>query len=388
MFSINSLGVISVDTSELKTDVENAYKNALGNTLNLDVSTPQGQLIQSDIEQLQGVQDEMLTLVNSFSVLYAIDEALDRAGAFFGYYRKVNTYTIVQGLLYGDEGTVIDMGSLVSNGIYEFELLESVVIPASGEILGNFQCTTAGNITCLANTLTTIVSTKTGWDSVNNEISGINGVDEESDNTFRQRITANNLNILGKGMLGAIIDNVAQITGVTSVVGRENFENTPQTIDGVYMKAHSLFLTVLGGTSSEIAEILNKFKTTGTAMNGDVIITYFDTNVDYAFNYVIYRPTFVNMSAEITYSANYYTPVDIEDLIKETLLSYIVDNPFTIGKTISGNDLANAFDDFNYMSLLSLKVKITGEATYEDYIGFTLQEIAVLDISNIEIVEV
>ena len=84
IFSVTPQGVITVDTSSIKGDFQEAYKGALGANLNLDDSTVQGQFIITDTKMLTTAQGEVVNIANSFSVYYATGPALDVAAAFFG----------------------------------------------------------------------------------------------------------------------------------------------------------------------------------------------------------------------------------------------------------------------------------------------------------------
>ena len=386
LFNVTELGVITVDTSAIKSDIETAYKDALGAELNTDTYTPQGQLIQNDTNNLVYVMDEVTAVANMFSVYYATGASLDTAAAYFGYYRKYGVPTVVLATLGGIQGTVIPQGSLVSNGENDFATLYEVTIPAGGSVDVEVQCTEGGAIPCLAGTLTTVVTTISGWDTVTNAHDGIQGFATETDNEFRNRITANWLNIRGKTILGAIIDNIAQLTNVISVVGRENPATTTQVIDGITMLAHSIFICVYGGSNNEIAEVLGKEKTIGAATNGDVIASFYDETVDYTYNYYIKRPDVLELAVQIEYEENQYTPADVQSRISDTVLAWIANNPFKIGQTISGNMLAESLAGFNFINLLSFKVKLATDVSYSDYITLSLEEIGVLSEGNINYV--
>lgn len=388
LFTVNEFGVISVDTSEVLADFQEAYKGALGANLNLNTGSPQGQLIANDVKNVTYVQEQMILMANSFSVFYATGQALDAAAGFWGYTRKQGTPTVVTATLTGAAGTIIPAGSLASDGTNQYQLLNTLTIPASGNINGQFQGTKAGAIPCLAGSLTTIVSVVQGWDSVSNASDGVVGWETENDNVFRQRITANWLNIRATSILGAIIDNIAQLDGVISVVGRENDTKVEQTIDGVLMKPNSIFLSVLGGMDSDIAKVLTVKKTLGAATNGNTQVTIYDTAVEFPYTYNIFRPNVQDIKVQIEYSANYDTPADVETKIVNTIMSYIAKNPFMIGQAISGNDLSMALTGFPFADILSVKVAKASDADYSDYITTTIEQIAVLSQANVNVVRV
>lgn len=388
LFSVNELGVITVDTSVIRADVEQAYKKALGSDLDVSSGTAQGQLIDYDMKALNLTQESLLKVANSFLPFYAVGDELDRSAAVFGYMRKLNQPTVVVCTLTGAAGTIIPAGSLVSDGTYQFAALDNTTLPSTGSINAQFASTTSGAIQVLPGTVTTIVTNISGWDTVTNNYAGATGYATETDNAFKQRITANWLNIRAIGLLGAIVDNIAQLDGVLSVVGRENAKSITQVVDGVTMERNSIYLCVLGGNGNDIATCLGRVKTLGAGTVGDTVVGYYDPNADYTFYYKIRRPDVVDLSVQINYERNLYTPADITDKIKNQLLSYIAENGFKIGQTISGNMLAQAFDDFPYMDLLSVKVNVSGETGYLDYLSLSIEQVAALSADNIATNEV
>lgn len=388
LFSVSPLGVITVDMSEIENDVVNAWKQALGQDLNTDAGTPQGQLIIQDVQNLSYVQDEYLKLANSFSVYYAEGDALDRAGAFFGYYRKFGVATVVSVTLTGTAETVVPSGTAFSNGENEFDLTEDAEIGANGTVTAQAQCTESGAIPCLAGTLTTISTPVSGLDSVTNPTDGIKGYATETDNEFRNRITANWLNARAKALLPSIIDRVAALPNVHSVVGRENYAPYQQVIDGVTMERNSIYLCVLGGNGSDIAEVLTQTKTLGAGTNGGTMVSFYEPSIEYHYNYLIERPAYTPIKVQIEYKTNAFTTADVASTAKETLISFVTSNPFKVGQTVAGNALANAFDDFPYFDLLSLKVALASSETFTDYVGITIEQVAVLSSDDITISEV
>ena len=388
LFNVNSNGVITVDYDDIKTSFEEAFKSSLGNDLNLDVSTPQGQLIQVHTQVVNEIQTDVVLLANSFNPYTAEGDALDNTGAFFGYYRKASQPTVVIGNVTGLSGTVIPAGSKVSNGEYEFESLNDTTIKPNGTADIEFQCTTSGAIPCVAGTLTNIVTTIQGWDTVTNTTGGVVGYDVESDNEFRNRITANWLNIRAISVLGAVIDKVAQLDGVVSVIGRENPKSSTQVIDGLTLLPHSIWLTVLGGRDEDIAKALTIKKTLGCNTNGNTTIVYTDPVVDYNYTYQIQRPTVVPVYLQVNYLKNNYTPIDVEDKIKNLIIEYINQNPLKIGQKVTGAWLSNALENYNQINLLSIKTRLDPNDAWSDYSSITLEQVGNIISENITVTEV
>lgn len=381
-FNVTPNGVITVDTVDIKSEFEKAYKGALGADLDLDSSTPQGQMIINDTAAYVQMQQEIVNIANNYSVFYASGHALDVAGSRYGYYRKQGTSTVVVATVHGAAGTTIPAGALASDGTNEYAALDTVTLDAAGAANIQFQCTVPGNIECPAGALNTIVTPVSGWDNVSNTYDGVPGYDTESDNIFRERITANTLQKRARSALGAIVDNVAAISNVVSVVGRENVADTTATIDGIEMAPHSIYLAILGGEDKTIARVIAQQKTLGTATNGNTTVSYLDNDIGYTYQYLIQRPAQVELRVLVTYTNTLYTPVDAQSRMAALIMEYVAANPFKIGQTITGADLANALKTYDVIDLLSVEVAINS-SRYIPYVRTALNEIAGLTAANI-----
>lgn len=388
LFKVDEYGVITVDAPDIKAEFEEAYKQALDVNINLEAGTPQGQLLIMDVNNLVYAQEEAVKLANSFTVRTANGKALDIAAQDWGYYRKSGQYTVVVCQCYGAEGTVIPAGSIVSDGTNRFRLLNTITIATGGVISGQFACEQTGAIIANSNTVTEIITPISGWDSVSNQAKGITGWDEESDNTFRTRITANWLNIRGKAILGAIVDNIAQLDGVISVLGRENMTDNVINIDGIEMSPHSIYLAIIGGDSNDIGRVIMEKKTLGANTVGDTDVTYYWSEAGVEYTYKIKRPDIVPIKLEVRYAENYYTPTNVDIAIKNSIMEYVNQNPYMIGQTVSGYEMAKALNGFDQIDLLSVRVALVSDESYTDYVSFHIDQVASLEESNIEIVEV
>lgn len=377
LFTVTNQGVITVDTTEVLADFQQAYTAALGANLNTDVSTAAGQLITADTRAITTAQQECVNMANQNNVYYATGQALDVAAAFYGYYRKQGVPTTVVATLTGSSGVAIPAGAIVSDGTNQYTLLDATSIPSTGSVSAEFQCTTTGPIECPAGTLTEIITTISGWDSVTNPTAGIVGYNSENDNVFRDRITANFLNKRARAILGAIIDNVAAIDNVVSVVGGENPIDETAIVNGIEMPPHSIYLTVLGGNDATIAQVIAEQKTMGAETVGNTQVAYTDPRIGYQYTYNIYRPTVVPIYVQVQYTANAYTPANADTQIMGLISEYVINNPFKIGQTISGNMFGVALAEYNKVDLLAIKVS-TDNSTWTDYVNISQTQVAVL----------
>lgn len=136
---------------------------------------------------------------------------------------------------------------------------------------GTFEAETAGVIPLSSNTLNTIVTTVSGWDSVNNPNSGVTGRAREEDSDFRVR-RANTLfsgNATDDAIIRAISNNVSGITQVSLTSNREETTSS----DGI--PPHAFEVVVVGGTDSDIAQQIWDTQPSGIQSYGNtpVIIT-------------------------------------------------------------------------------------------------------------------
>lgn len=389
LFSVTETGLITVDSSEIKDAFIQAYQGALGSGIRTDAGTFQGQMILNDTAMLTYAQNQCVLIANAYSVLRAKGSALDVVANFWGYYRRQATATVVNCLMSGTAGVVIQKGSLVSDGTNQYELLDDAEIGDGGTVVGQFQCTKKGAVVCLGGAITEIVSTLEGWDTVVNNAAGVTGYDRENDNQFRARITANWFNVRARGALGAIWDNMAKLDNVISVCVRENPSNADIVIDGFTLVEHSVFVCVAGGSESDIAECMYNQKTIGANTNGDTNVSWYDRTTGLTNKYKIQRAETVNLEVFVNYQTSYFTTADVEEQIKTAIMGWVSENPFRIGQTISGNMLAQAFDGFVYADLLSIKLGVVdSEDEPTDYLTTTIGQIAVLEKANITCTEV
>lgn len=388
LFSVSESGLITVDSSDIEESIISAYKSALGSDLNTEAGTPQGQLILNDTAMLTYAQNQAVQIANAYNVLTAKGSALDVVANFWGYYRKQAVATVASCTFTGTAGLVIPSGTLVSDGTNNFQLLTSVTISDSGTITGQVQCTESGAITVRSGDINEIVSTLSGLDSVTNETPGITGYDEELDNVFRQRITQNWFNVRARGALGAIWDNLASLDNVLSVYVAENPSNDDLTISNQTLSPHSVYIAVAGGSDDDIAKVIYNQKTIGANTNGSDTVTYTDSSTGINMTYKIERIIPSDLSVRVTYQSNKYTSNSIATQIKETLASWYNSNLVKIGGYISGAMLGQAFDDFPYADILSIKIHQASSSTlWVDYISVNIDTLYVLTEDNVSVVE-
>lgn len=381
-FEVNADGVFTVDTSTVKEKFETAYKEALGATLNVNDGV-QKQLILNDTETVVSFMNDIVLLLNANNIFTATGNALDSVGARFGYYRKKDTQTVVTAVLSGAAGTIVPIETIATDGTYTYSQTDTVVIGDDGKITAEYQCTTGGAIPCLAGNLNEIVSTVVGLESITNLTNGIMGVDRESDNVFRQRILGTLLQMRLRTLLGGIAANVGQTTGVISAFVQENPVNVENVIRGIVMPPYSIYVAVVGGRSDDIAQTLMKTKTLGCPMTGNTLISYYDILSKYNNNYRIERPAELPILIKVSYHPTDTTPSNVQDLIKEKIVSYFNENTLQIAENVSTFTINQALKDFLYAEIYSVSVRSDSAGDWAIYVNVDANQIPTVSAENI-----
>lgn len=344
---IDETGVIIPDTATIQSEVEGEYKAVFGQDLVVTPNTPQGVLITAEVAARSNVVRNNAALANQINPNLAGGVFLDAIWALTGGQRRAATYSVVPNVhLIGLAGTVIPAGSQASlvDGTL-FASVSSVTLDGSGNGYVNFQAVDAGPIAVNVGALTKIVTAVLGWDSVTNPTAATVGQSEETDLASRQR-RKNTLGLQNVALAVAITSGLYDTSGVKSLTFRENTADTTQTIDGVSMVAHSIFVCVDGGTDSAVAATLLEHKSNGCAWNGSTTVNVTEPASGQVYPVKFSRPTPVPVQARVTVR-NGSSIVDVPSAVKQAILDYAAgniagENGFVVGGSVSAFELAGA----------------------------------------------
>ena len=282
-------GVEVPDTLTVRTDIENGFKSAFQTNpdlpvLNTDPVTPMGQVIDLITAEAEAKNTEVAFLCNMMNILTATGRFLDALASLYGLTRKISESTIVNCTCYGLKGIVIPYGAIGN----------------SGEINGTFASLEKTDLVVTVNSVTKIITAIPGWESVNNQTSGVTGRVKETDAELRNRVYSSYA-INSTGSVESLESNLAQLSGVIDVAVLENYTNNPVTKYGVSVHSHSIAVCISGGEDNDIASVIYARKDVGCGTTGSYSVTYIDTNhSDVTYTYKIIRPTntdfFINLS--------------------------------------------------------------------------------------------
>lgn len=342
---INENGVIVADTSTIKDEVTQEYKDNFGEQLVTDNGSPASVLITADTTSRVNLQETNAIMANQINPDIASGKFLDAIWSLTNGQRRKATSTVVPNVtITGVSGTVIPEGSVaeLSDGT-RFTTVQEVTIPASGTITVNFQSEDEGAIACPIGGLTNIADGGVlGWETVINTEAAILGLITQSDVEARtdRKLT---LSVGAKALPFAITSGLYALDDVNSFKFRENFESTTQIIDGVTMVRNSIYLCIDGATNSEIANTLYAYKTIGAAYNNgasanpqETTITAPDTEQPYTVKFD--RPDEIPTLIQITVKAD-ASATDQTANIKNAILSYVKSNIRSEGFKV-GNDVS------------------------------------------------
>ncbi|EEV8081752.1 TPA: baseplate J/gp47 family protein [Escherichia coli] len=369
----------------------------LGGGASQSLSSPQGQIAQSDTEIIAQVYDKLLCLFNQINPDFSTGRFQDGIGRIYFMERIAAQGTVVTATCIGQVGTTIPAGSTaVDTSGYIYQSIDNAVIPSSGSVDVQFVNTTTGPIPCAAGSLNQIYRAVSGWDAVNNTSPGVVGVDVESRIAFetrrRQSVARNSRNqdastlaalLATDGVLDAYV--WSNRTAETVNKGTTNFP----------ILAHSVYICVYGGADEDVAESIFNTYNPGANMNGDTTFTVYD-NVNYMPPYPSYvmqwqkaSPTRVYFKVNIDSSLN--PPSDISKQVKGIISTVFNGGYDGIGKARIGSTI-NAGKYYSpvisispdTVGILSLEVSLDG-SLYGPAVTMGIDQVPTIQESDITV---
>ncbi len=304
---------------QIATEWQNAFKEKDRPLLNTNPETPQGQIIDSQVATVNQKDSEVLYLAQQFDPRTAEGRFQDALAEIYFIKRKsaINSYAICT--LNGRAGTQISAGALIESEIdgTQWSLDEDVTIPAEETITAQFTCLTEGAISASAGTLTKIVTTVTGWDTVTNATATVGSL-EESQSAFEQR-RRESVALNARSTVNAVYANVAQCDGVIAVYAVDNKKNIAQTIDNYSLTPHSIFVSVIGGENADIAKAIYDNLSAGCDYNGNTSVDITNEYSGAVETVKFYRPTQFDIYVKVQIQNNASLPDDYENIIKQAV---------------------------------------------------------------------
>lgn len=325
-------GFVAPPESAILAGVIADYQLAFGGNLNLAINvpssltTPQGQLASSTTGIIGNVNDTFVKMTNNMNPNFADGRWQDAIAYIYFLMRKPSLPTVVQATCTGLAGVVIAEGALaIANDGNVYTCTVPGTIGIGGTCLASFSCNVPGAIPCPAGSLNTIYQSIVGWDAIDNLTDGVIGQDVEGRADFearRFRSVAQN----SVGALPSVLGTVLQVPGVLDAYVTENSTASPITVGGVTLNANCLYVAVVGGAASAVAQAIWTKKAPGCNYytGGNTTVTVFDTSYDlpqpsYAVQFEV--PTPLPILFAVNIANNALVPSDATTQIQNALIA-------------------------------------------------------------------
>lgn len=389
---LENAGVVVADTADIKERVQQEYKNALGQNLSLEDSTPQGRLIDAETGARTAVVENNALVVNLFNFNMAYGLALDAMGANFGLFRKGATSSRVIATVTGTAGTVIPANSQVStaNGTI-FYAENSITIPESNSITAAFLSLEKGAIPCPAGALTKIIDGTFGWETVTNLSSATLGTERESDASFKQKFYDSGL-FTGKSLLGDYQSSINKVANVNSSFVYDNYSDEQIVYDTVTIRSNSLYACIDGGKNEDVAFALLNVKSTGCNYSGNTTVQVTEPISGALYTVRFDRPQEIQIYYQITVDKGTAASANLEEAIIQTVLDYsngLVEGftRFKVGTNISPFETAAAVNSaVSGITVRDLKAGVSADNLSTSEIEIHINQVARVQAANIQVI--
>lgn len=319
-------GFVAPTTGEVLDGVQQDINDAFGGGLNPALDTPQGQLATSESAVIDNTNSQFLFMTQMFDPAYSFGRYQDALARIYFIQRNPSQPTVVEALCTGLSGVVIPVGAIAvaADGL-QYVCTQEGVIPVSGEITLTFACLVPGPIPCPAGSLNQIYRSIPGWDSINNPTDGVPGNNVEGRAAFEARRAASVAHN-SIGSLPSVLGEVLTVPNVIDAFVTENTSGTPETIGGVSLLPHSIYVAAVGGEAQAVGEAIWRKKAPGCAYNGNTLVTVYDTSPGYVAPYPAYtvafqRPEGLPIVFEVEINDTTLVPADAEAQIQAAIIA-------------------------------------------------------------------
>lgn len=386
-------GLSADDTAVIRAAVAAEWKAAFRKDdttpeLNTEPETPAGQLIDALTAFIARKDAEVLKVANAFNPMTAVGLWQDALGSIYFLQRQLAQATVVTCLCRGLKGTAIAAGSQVEdvNG-YKYTCNNTLLIGDDGTVTGLFQCTTPGPVQVVANSITKIVTTTPGWDSVTNPAAGVTGRNAETQAEFEER-RYNSVALNSHGFAASVESAINAIPDVVACKLLHNRTDANITSLGVIVPPHSIYLSVYGGSSEEIGNaIYSKLDAgCGTAGNTSVTVTDPEFGNEEEYYYTIPDATPVYMRVTVEEGA-LYIPSQVTAALVNNFNGGELDYfRVKMGDHLHASRFYQTAITAGLTDLLKIDLSLDG-TTWQPILNFGIKQMPTIEAANISFVE-
>lgn len=389
---IDETGIHIPNYIDLRDQLIEEMKQIFGQDIYIENDSADYQMISILAKKIFDSYSMGMLAYNNRTPNTAIGTGLDNNVAFADIQRKSSTYSSVQLTITGANGTSLKGCYALDENDNRWNIPDTV-IPETGMITVDAICSVSGNISALPNTVNKIGTPLFGWYSVNNNNAATPGTDVETDAELRGRfslaIRSPSLTVF-ESLSAAIsaLEGVSRISGFENDTSAESTGTEPPNIPAG-LPPHSVTFIVEGGEDDQVAKAIYSKKTPGCYTNGTTAVQIV-SEMGNIITIRFYRPTYVEVFAQIKVTKLPYWNDRYSDEIKNAIYDYIKgleisDNVYNSMIWFVANSVMSDFANPAFVIKEVLLGKEEGSLTNSD-VEVNFNEAAETSVSNITVV--
>ena len=368
---------------------------AFGGGVNPGLTTPQGQIAQSETAIIGDKNDQIAAVANNVNPAIASGQWQDAIGLIYFMTRIQAAGTVVSATCVGAVGTVIPAGSQAQDTSgYLYASTVAATIPAGGSVVVQFQNLTTGAIACGIGALSVIYTAVAGWDTITNVAAGAlgNAVETRAAFEFRrqQSVAVNAVN-----SVQAIQSAVLAVPNVIDAYTVDNSTNAAVSYGSTSysIAANSVLVSVAGGAAPSVAQAIWSKKSLGCSYSGSTSYSVPDTSYDPP--YPTYTVTWLTPTATPAYFAvrianNSALPSNIVALVQAAIVQSFTGEDGGLKArinqpTYSGRYYANVSAINPNVEILSILLGFTAVGATNPSLTFGIDQLPTISTSNISV---
>jgi hypothetical protein len=380
---LNEFGYLKDSEADKIVSLEDIFKSAFGSDINLDLTSPQGQLIRFFARIFEEVDNTGLQIFQNLDYNNASGLMLSLIAISKGQPRRDGTKAVIEADFKSTAtGYTITAGSifaLLDNTNIQFVILEDTPITTINqtiELVAVDKQTTNAIITDKLTALTNYPLL------IDIEITDIeDGTNIESDVELKNRLNSSDTET-GMNDAKAISTRLALVEGVS----RKRVFNNDSDIVQNGVPAYTIMAQVVGGDDTEIAQVILDNIASGTPTFGGVDIDLLD-NDGYLKTIKFNRPTAIDIEVRITLEKRNNQLIDssLFNEFKNNTQNYI--NSILIGDNVSYTAIFGFWASGNYnINKLELSLDAGANWLEEDLVIDFTEYARMLTTDDIEII--
>ena len=267
-----------------------------GKTLNTELTTPQGQLQQSQSYMVSAFFAALAQMVANVDPMTSQGTYQDALGRIYFLTRQAATAATVAATVVGTPSQLLPAGSLAqSSDDTIWATTTDVTFGPLSTAAVTLQATVTGSAPAAGVNDLTIYQQVPGWESISNSVASTPGTDTESRQSFEQR-RSESVEIGGVGQPANVRAAIGNVTGVTDAYVYNNGGDTAINAGTTHypIPAHSIAIIVSGGADADVAAAINSKLDCGCGLPTSAGLgTLITVNVQDTVNYVAPYPTYL-----------------------------------------------------------------------------------------------